>query len=446
MKGRSNFYRGQTALEYELRRSDSTIWRRENETLDDLLRALNLSLDRPVVIDVPVGTGRFLDIYGQLGWNAHGLDISEEMLVQARRRGTPTTALVCANANALPIGSETVDVAVCIRFAHLVPRSLLRGSLSELRRALKPGGWLVIGARVHEFRVPGRSMVRRFRDAISRLKRGWRFAAGKANSHSHPLRWFMRVLRSLEFEMTELREITQYDDGSRYVIAVIRAGRDRKAKSVELMGLPGVGKSTLTRALVRSEQSRVHDGFQGIQPLSLVQVLKVAPVRSTLLLVRLLPVFTELRTSACKRVVVASLRQAVASRVSGPILFEEGIAHEVWRQLMAGAKLSDRLLKRVLPVADLTVIVEAPEAQLRERLMTKTSPGPVSRALIAAPQDGEMWRMAEANFARIRHVLELRPGRSVTLVNGGDLQTGQDLLMSVLTSPSIGWGPWLSDV
>lgn len=76
------------------------------------------------VLDVPVGSGRFFPVYGDLDWGVSGLDVSDEMLEVARNRGDGVLAskpiLVKGKATGLPFSDSEFDVVVCFRFLQSI--------------------------------------------------------------------------------------------------------------------------------------------------------------------------------------------------------------------------------------------------------------------------------------------------------------------------------------
>ena len=71
------------------------------------------------MLDVPVGTARFLPLYLQNKMSMTGLDISKDMLDQARKlRGNSLNAcqLDIGDATDLPYADNSFDLVVCFRF------------------------------------------------------------------------------------------------------------------------------------------------------------------------------------------------------------------------------------------------------------------------------------------------------------------------------------------
>jgi len=89
------------------------------------------------ILDAPVGTGRFLHHY-QGAKEVVGIDISEEMLKESlaklRKLGLASISVEPGDIFHLKFADNTFDLALCWRFAHLVPADLLADALRELGR------------------------------------------------------------------------------------------------------------------------------------------------------------------------------------------------------------------------------------------------------------------------------------------------------------------------
>jgi ubiquinone/menaquinone biosynthesis C-methylase UbiE len=98
-------------------------------------------------LDLACGTGRFLrfvkDNYPRL--HVTGADLSQPYLAMAERQLRPwsRTAFVQANAESLPFGDDTFDIASCVYLFHELPRAVRRRVAEELARVLRPGGNLL---------------------------------------------------------------------------------------------------------------------------------------------------------------------------------------------------------------------------------------------------------------------------------------------------------------
>jgi ubiquinone/menaquinone biosynthesis C-methylase UbiE len=141
-------------------------WKRDAEGLADPMLDWLAGVERPLVLDVGTGTGRFpkamLEHEGFDGavW---GLDLSVGMLRRARDRLTPFAegaqrtrwALIREDADALPFPDECFDAVACLETLEFTPRPV--HTLSELLRVLRPGGVLLLTNRIGRARwFPGR--------------------------------------------------------------------------------------------------------------------------------------------------------------------------------------------------------------------------------------------------------------------------------------------------
>jgi ubiquinone/menaquinone biosynthesis C-methylase UbiE len=100
------------------------------------------------LMDIGCGTGRFLDFVKQ-AWPrlpVVGLDLSEAYLREAERhleRWSRVDTIV-ANAEAIPLASDSLDAVTSIFMFHELPPEVRRIVLREVSRVLKPGGRLVV--------------------------------------------------------------------------------------------------------------------------------------------------------------------------------------------------------------------------------------------------------------------------------------------------------------
>src|SRR5215204_2829758 len=123
-------YKGAMATNYETKRMKQMRWHRENEIVAGLLSTTH---GLATVLDVPVGTGRYLALYQQLGLNAVGVDTSTNMLALAQRKMLPVQ-LVRGSALALGFQDQEFDAVVCVRFLDLIEEEAMRQAVKEICR------------------------------------------------------------------------------------------------------------------------------------------------------------------------------------------------------------------------------------------------------------------------------------------------------------------------
>jgi len=117
---KADHYYGQVAKNYEAQRQGGT-WDWEHE----FVRA-NLGKAKTVV-DVPVGTGRFLPLYQEAGIEAVGLDVSADMLSIARRKGYGEIR----KGDILKL-KDKADLGVCFRMMMWLPLEQCEIALGKL--------------------------------------------------------------------------------------------------------------------------------------------------------------------------------------------------------------------------------------------------------------------------------------------------------------------------
>jgi ubiquinone/menaquinone biosynthesis C-methylase UbiE len=96
------------------------------------------------VLEVGIGSGLNLPLYGPAVRTVIGLDPSEELLRMARERAAAAPVpveLLEASAEAVPLDAASIDTVVSTWTLCTIP--VANRALAELRRVLKPGGALL---------------------------------------------------------------------------------------------------------------------------------------------------------------------------------------------------------------------------------------------------------------------------------------------------------------
>ncbi len=113
-------YSGRVAREYEAQRSGQWEWTAEH---DAVARWLDGAPRGSTVLDAPVGTGRFLELYAERGLRCLGVDCSADMLAIAAAKNTGAAFLRAdlRDSPFIPFSAR----AVCVRLANwLTPPEL----------------------------------------------------------------------------------------------------------------------------------------------------------------------------------------------------------------------------------------------------------------------------------------------------------------------------------
>ena len=150
-------YSGDRAANYDRDRVDSSEWRREQDTVENFLEAIGLGRG-DVVLDVPVGTGRFLDLYAKHGCHVLGLDISDDMLKQAVTRADQAQLdadLRVGDITNIDAADSSAKVVVCVRIFNLLEFTVFRRALAEVARV--SDGYVIAGIQIRRERGSNRS-------------------------------------------------------------------------------------------------------------------------------------------------------------------------------------------------------------------------------------------------------------------------------------------------
>jgi ubiquinone/menaquinone biosynthesis C-methylase UbiE len=97
--------------------------------------------DDDTVLDIGSGTGFYTDVLAEVAERVYAVDVQPAMHAYYRRKGVPeSVGLLAADAGALPLADDSVDIAVSTMTYHELPD----GALGDLARVLRPGGRLVV--------------------------------------------------------------------------------------------------------------------------------------------------------------------------------------------------------------------------------------------------------------------------------------------------------------
>lgn len=127
---------------------------------------------RGLVLEIGIGSGLNLPLYGPEAQMLIGLEPSFGLLTLARRRASSCRAPVClldASAEAIPLERASVDCVLSTWTLCTIPDA--PAALAEIRRVLKPGG-------VFFFVEHGRAPEPRIARWQDRLDRPWSRIAG----------------------------------------------------------------------------------------------------------------------------------------------------------------------------------------------------------------------------------------------------------------------------
>lgn len=132
-------YTGAEAEQYEARRAHQPHWQAEQYAVDALV-------EQGPVLDVPIGTGRYIPIYQKKGLQYTGCDISADMIGQALKRDAHMPHKI-GSILSLPFAAGEFETAVCTRLLNWLAPDDMQKAVRELQRVART---VVLSIRVGE--------------------------------------------------------------------------------------------------------------------------------------------------------------------------------------------------------------------------------------------------------------------------------------------------------
>ncbi len=146
-------YSGNVAVTYDKKRSKRKKWKREMAVMQTLISRFKRGAS---IIDVPVGTGRFLPFYYDSQHRVLGIDISMDMLRQAKAKALDAAQdqpggaknkmnFAIGDAESIPLADKSVDYVICIRLLNWVTKPISKTIIKEFKRVASEG--IILGFR-----------------------------------------------------------------------------------------------------------------------------------------------------------------------------------------------------------------------------------------------------------------------------------------------------------
>ncbi len=166
---------------------------------EQIRELLSRTPDGASILEIACGTGHVSELLAELGHEFVACDLTRPMLEQARERTTDKQGeaqFVLTDAYRLPFADDSFDLIVSTRFLHLFPPEGQQPLLSEIRRVLRSGGYLIV-----DFDNRVSRWVYAFPYLIYNLIRYRRVAA---YSHYNTVRQVRRMFSESGLEATEV--------------------------------------------------------------------------------------------------------------------------------------------------------------------------------------------------------------------------------------------------
>lgn len=150
-----NHYVGDVASKYDSVRDKEFKWISEQNIVRSYLSRVP---KESTILDIPVGTGRFLEFYREFGLIPTGMDTSEDMLRQSRNKSAQIkvmTNLLYSDIRNIEANNDSFEHTVCIRLLNHLGSDNIESAISELSRVTSKS--IICGVRTL---APFRELVR----------------------------------------------------------------------------------------------------------------------------------------------------------------------------------------------------------------------------------------------------------------------------------------------
>jgi ubiquinone/menaquinone biosynthesis C-methylase UbiE len=125
---------------------EERFWEQGERDLDHVLGKLGARIEEgDAVVDLGCGVGRLTRVIAQRADEVYALDVSKEMLAQARQHNAhlDNVEWVQGDGTTLqPIPDQAADAVIShVVFQHIPDPKITYGYVAEIGRVLRPGGW-----------------------------------------------------------------------------------------------------------------------------------------------------------------------------------------------------------------------------------------------------------------------------------------------------------------
>jgi ubiquinone/menaquinone biosynthesis C-methylase UbiE len=153
-------------------------WAVGRRNLDTVLELAGASVQPgDIVLDIGCGVGRLTRVLAERGHHVHAIDVSAEMLAQARELNAHLENVSWHQGDGTtlrPIEDASIDAVVShVVFQHIPDPRITYGYVAEMGRVLRPGGWAAFQVSndpgIHR---PTQPVGERVRAAVGRAPRG----------------------------------------------------------------------------------------------------------------------------------------------------------------------------------------------------------------------------------------------------------------------------------
>lgn len=164
------------------------IWVRETAAVNDVAVELAEAYAGDRILEIGFGPGRTVQRLAEAGVEVDGVDVSPDMLCVAARRNAAGIArgavrLHAGDGSRLPAADGSLDAVIGVHTVYFWPDPA--GTATEIARALRPGGRVVLAFRDGAAPLPARFDTRVYSVPTVETATGWLKDAGLTDVTAH---------------------------------------------------------------------------------------------------------------------------------------------------------------------------------------------------------------------------------------------------------------------
>lgn len=199
-RGLADYYYGRSAERYEVGRAKQEEWRKQDRAVKAALSTIDAEGPVSAVLDLPCGTGRWIPLFADQPIDYTGVDVSADMIVEARKKLTSDSKLVACFTQAdvfayLPNNPQRWDLVISTRFLQFwgtrPALTILRGLCGATTR------WILVDVSYRNMSA-ARELMHPSRVRHQTTKRWNRMRGGRA-TQAHARRKLLAVLNAEGF-------------------------------------------------------------------------------------------------------------------------------------------------------------------------------------------------------------------------------------------------------
>ena len=217
-------YTGTAASEYEAKRQGKDVWAAEQSLIAEMV-------DKGPVLDVPIGTGRYLPIYEAKGIWPWGLDVSEDMIAEALKK-RPKLDYQIGSILDIPWPDQHFALCVCTRLLNwLSPKDMQRA----VRELLRVAPESIVSIRLGKSEQKKATITHGWDDFLDALAGAWIAEQRQVKDETpNGVYWMLRLRRPA---MQDVLDQFQWNKNSLQTLAEEWCDRYRVPR-VEMKDLP----------------------------------------------------------------------------------------------------------------------------------------------------------------------------------------------------------------